>query len=199
LKKPLQELSPGLLKKPLQESSQGLLQMPDPVKTEALSNNPDSGPVFWESFIYPAKFFLFGALAITAMLLPGISGSFVLLLLGAYFEILGAVNTRDYFLVLVFGAGCAAGILVFGRIIEYLLKKYSNSTMAFMTGLVAGSLYVIWPFKKTVMIFDKTVYLSNTLPGAFNTNFIYTVISFAAGTVLVLLSIKLSASEKSSS
>ncbi len=94
------------------------------------------------SFIY-----LCGAVAICAMILPGISGSFILVLLGKYQYVLDAVGRLDVVVLGVFTAGTATGILLFVRLLSWLLNKYHQLTMAGLTGLMIGSLRKIWPWK----------------------------------------------------
>lgn len=110
---------------------------------------------------------IFGAavLAISAMVLPGISGSFILLLMGVYFDILAAINQRDVLVLGVFALGALAGLLVFSRVIGWFLDRFFNVTMAFMIGLMLGSLYELWPFKPVVQVGDEMVVLGNTLQG----------------------------------
>lgn len=91
--------------------------------------------------------FLSGAIAICAMILPGISGSFILLLLGKYSFILGAIRDIDFALIAIFGAGCLAGLLGFVRILSQLLQRYHDQTMLFLAGVMIGSLGKIWPWK----------------------------------------------------
>lgn len=91
--------------------------------------------------------YLCGAVAICAMILPGISGSFILVLLGKYHFVLEAVGRLDMLVLGVFTAGTATGILLFVRLLSWLLKKYHQITMAGLTGLMIGSLRKIWPWK----------------------------------------------------
>ena len=95
--------------------------------------------------------FLSGAVAICAMILPGISGSFILLILGKYAYILDAVNERDFAVLAVFGLGCVVGILTFARIISWLLDHYHNIAVALLAGFMIGSLGKIWPWKEAVL------------------------------------------------
>lgn len=92
--------------------------------------------------------FICGAIAISAMILPGISGSFILLLMGKYGYIVHALKDRELIVVAVFVLGIACGILSFVRILSFLFEKYHDQTISVLTGLVAGSLYKIWPWKK---------------------------------------------------
>ncbi len=101
------------------------------------ANTPDS---WW--FI-----FLCGAIAICAMILPGISGSFILVLLGKYFFIMEAVKTLDLFVIGVFAAGAVMGITTFSRVLSFALKNFRNITMSVLAGFMLGSLNKVWPWK----------------------------------------------------
>lgn len=94
--------------------------------------------------------FFSGALAICAMILPGISGAFILLLLGKYQFILEAVHQRDIGIIAIFMSGIVVGILSFVRVLEWLFRKYHDLTIAVLTGFVIGSLNKIWPWKKVL-------------------------------------------------
>jgi putative membrane protein len=91
-------------------------------------------------------FFLAGAIAICAMILPGISGSFILVMLGMYTEVLGAVNDRDFFVLLVFVVGCIVGLALFSTLLNWLLEHYHRWVLAAMIGLMLGSTRVLWPW-----------------------------------------------------
>ena len=91
--------------------------------------------------------FLSGALAICAMILPGISGSFILVILGSYEPILQAVHQRDLKTIAVVGAGAIIGLLSFARILKWFFNRYPNATLALMTGFIAGSIPAVWPWK----------------------------------------------------
>ena len=91
-------------------------------------------------------FFIVGALAICAMILPGISGSFVLVMLGMYTEVLGAVNDRDFLSLGAFAVGCVAGLALFSTLLNWLLENYRNWVIAAMIGLMLGSMRVLWPW-----------------------------------------------------
>lgn len=93
---------------------------------------------------------LSGALAICAMILPGISGSFILLILGKYTYILEAINTRDLSTVAIFGVGCVIGLLSFARLVSWLLHKFHDIAIALLAGFMIGSLNKIWPWKETL-------------------------------------------------
>lgn len=98
----------------------------------------------------PWFLFLAGMVAICAMILPGISGSFILVLLGAYKPILNAINTKDFFNIIIFMAGAVLGLLTFSRVLKWLFSKYKNYTLALLIGFIAGSLNKIWPWKETI-------------------------------------------------
>ncbi len=93
---------------------------------------------------------LSGALAICAMILPGISGAFILVLLGKYQFVLSAVNQRDLVSLALVGVGAVVGIVSFAQILGWLFKRYHDLTVALLTGLMLGSLRKIWPWKETV-------------------------------------------------
>ncbi len=98
--------------------------------------------------------FLSGVLAISAMILPGISGSFLLLVLGVYESVINNIKVftasldfKSFIFLVIFSSGCIAGLLLFVRLMKLLLKKYLNKTLYFLIGLVLGSIVVLWPFK----------------------------------------------------
>jgi putative membrane protein len=131
-------------------------------------------------------FFLAGAIAISAMILPGISGSFMLLLMGIYFDLLAAINNRQVALLAIFALGCFVGLLAFSRLLNFLLEKFHDLTMSFLLGLVIGSLYAIWPFKTFAMVGPRRIDLDNVLPTSMGGNEILTVGCVVAGAVVVL-------------
>ena len=94
-----------------------------------------------------AGFFFAGFLAICAMILPGISGSFILVLLGMYGPVLAAIRAFDLAPLAVFAGGAACGLLAFSRILRFLIERYHAPTMATLTGFLTGSLPVVWPWK----------------------------------------------------
>ncbi|MAU15536.1 MAG: DUF368 domain-containing protein [Muricauda sp.] len=116
--------------------------------------------------------FLSGALAVCAMILPGISGAFILVLLGSYKTILDAVHERDIKIILTVGVGAIFGLLSFARLLKWMFDHYKNITLALLTGFILGSLNKIWPWKKvleTKTFGEKTIVVDdmNILPGAF--------------------------------
>lgn len=96
--------------------------------------------------------FVSGMIAICAMILPGVSGSFILLILGAYATIQTAIADRNVLLLMVFAAGCGIGLLAFSRALKKLFESQKNTTMAVLTGFLVGSLYKVWPWKKTITV-----------------------------------------------
>jgi len=120
---------------------------------------------------YPYVFFS-GALAICAMILPGISGSFILLLLGMYKPVLDAIHFRDVGVIAVLMAGAVVGLLSFSRLLKWLFDHYENLTLAVLTGFILGSLNKIWPWKEVLeseMINGKLKILKeqSVLPNAY--------------------------------
>lgn len=100
------------------------------------SENPD-----------PVYVFFCGVVAIVSMILPGLSGSFVLLLMGNYPLVLGAVGRLEFGVLIPMALGCAVGLLAFARLLDWVLARWRDLTLALMTGFVLGSLAVIWPWK----------------------------------------------------
>lgn len=140
--------------------------------------------------------FLCGAIAICAMILPGISGSFILVLLGKYFFIMDAVKTLDVVVIAVFGAGVCIGITSFSHILSYALAHFRNITLAVLTGFMLGSLNKVWPWKEVVETFVdshgevKPLIETNILP---NAHVPEAVVLMVAGFFLVYFLEKLSA------
>ena len=116
--------------------------------------------------------FLSGAIAVCAMILPGISGAFILVLLGSYKTILDAVHERDFKIIITVGIGAIVGLLSFARLLKWMFKNYKNATLAILTGFILGSLPKIWPWKKvleTKIFGEKVIPISemNISPFAF--------------------------------
>ena len=139
-------------------------------------------------------YFLCGAVAISAMVLPGVSGSFIMILMGAYFEVLQAVNDRDALVVLVFMAGCAAGLLLFTRLLKWVLLRWHDPTVAWLAGLMAGSLAALWPFRKFETLGDGNVGFVRVDLGWIvpptDANTMWSLIAFLIGSGLVAAFIK---------
>ncbi len=98
----------------------------------------------------PIFLFLAGSLAICAMILPGISGAFILVLLGAYKPVLDAIHNRDFKLIAIIAFGAIVGLLSFSKVLKWLFNNYRNYTLAVLTGFILGSLNKIWPWKETL-------------------------------------------------
>lgn len=92
-----------------------------------------------------------GAIAITAMILPGISGSFILLILGQYHTVMQAVKGLDIITLIPFAVGAAGGLMIFSRILSFLLKRFHQVIISFLVGFMIGSLWKIWPFRRVVL------------------------------------------------
>jgi putative membrane protein len=92
--------------------------------------------------------FISGAIAICAMILPGISGAFILVLLGKYEYVLNAVVQRDILTIAILGMGAVVGILSFARLLKWLLRRYYAITISVLAGFMLGSLRVLWPWKE---------------------------------------------------
>ncbi|MHA6610858.1 polyprenyl-phosphate transporter [Photobacterium damselae] len=98
----------------------------------------------------PINIVIAGAIAICAMILPGISGSFILLLLGMYAPILGAAKSMDVVTLGLFAMGCVVGLLTFSHVLSWILRNYRDIALTFLTGLMIGTLGKIWPWKETL-------------------------------------------------
>jgi putative membrane protein len=106
------------------------------------------------------KFVLAGMVAICAMILPGISGSFLLVIMGKYQQVFTAVHERELQVIALFGVGAVLGILGFSRLLKRLLARFHAATMAFLVGLMLGSLRKVWPFRE---VLEERVIGSKTL------------------------------------
>ncbi|MEM1412617.1 MAG: DUF368 domain-containing protein [Pseudomonadota bacterium] len=135
--------------------------------------------------------FLCGFVAISAMLLPGISGSFILLILGKYAYIIDALGRFDLPVIVVFIAGMACGLLAFSRVVTWLLARFHEATMLTIIGVLMGSLWVIWPFQErryaTVRGEDKLVGVDPVWPAAFDGTVAGAFGLMLAGMVIVLV------------
>jgi putative membrane protein len=107
-----------------------------------------ASPIAWGHD--PLSLFVAGAIAICAMILPGISGSFILVLMGLYPTILLAVKQFQLSVLLVFAGGCLFGLLAFARILQAALQRFRDVTLALLTGIMFGSLNKVWPWKQTI-------------------------------------------------
>ena len=142
-----------------------------------------------------ASWFLFlcGAIAISAMILPGISGAFILVLLGKYQFIINAVNARDISSLGIFLLGVGVGIVSFVRVLSWLFNKYHDFTVTIITGIIVGSLRKIWPWKEiteTVMTsHGKIIPIAETniLPSQFNGDVLAGFAIMAIGFILAMM------------
>ena len=152
--------------------------------------------------------FLSGALAICAMILPGISGSFILLLLGKYEFILNAVNEGKLDILAVLIIGALVGIISFANLLSWLLKRFHHLTIALLAGFMIGSLNKIWPWKVTVETYTnshgelKPLVEQNVFPGRFqevsqqDPQLLFAVLLALAGIGIILLFELLSRKDK---
>jgi len=144
----------------------------------------------------PTTFYLIlsGALAICAMILPGISGAFILVLLGMYQVVLTAVHELELGKIFLIGIGAVIGLLSFSRVLKYILEKYRNSTLALLTGFIIGALNKIWPWKEvleTIEIDDKIIVLKEKSISPFRYNgdnlLFYAIALAILGFLLILI------------
>jgi len=135
---------------------------------------------------------LSGFLAICAMILPGISGAYILVLLGKYHYTLEALNNRDFQSLFLLMVGAVAGLLSFVRVLDWLLKRYYDLTMAILIGLMLGSLRRIWPWKETLTTFidshgnEVPALQVNILPPSLNTEVVLAFLFMLLGFVVVI-------------
>jgi len=135
--------------------------------------------------------FLSGALAICAMILPGISGSFILLILKKYDYIFNAVGHFDFTVLIPFVFGIIAGLALFARFLSWLLKNYYRATIMVIIGLLIASLWVIWPFQDRVYetLHGKQYLIGNTpfFPQSLSTDILIALALMLVGVVIVIL------------
>ncbi len=143
--------------------------------------------------------FLSGAIAICAMILPGISGSFILVILGKYQYMLNAVVQRDFLPIVIFGCGGILGLVFFARVLRWLFRHYHDVTVAALIGLMAGSLRKIWPWKETLETFTdrhgvvKPLIQLNVLPESLSGEALLAITLGISGCVIVLVIERLAA------
>ncbi|MFM7696574.1 MAG: DUF368 domain-containing protein [Vulcanococcus sp.] len=120
----------------------------------------------------PFTLFWSGAVAIMAMILPGVSGSFLLLVLGQYQHVMESVKGLDLGTLVPFALGCATGLLLFVRLLKWLLERWHGQTVALLVGFMVGSLWKIWPFRtvleSTVNAKGKLIVLRDALAAPTN-------------------------------
>ncbi len=163
-----------------------------------------------ETVATPLTVFLAGMLAICAMILPGISGSFILLLLGLYSSIMLAVKEFQIVTLILFAAGAVIGLLSFSRLLDWMFQRYKATTLALLTGFMLGSLNKVWPWKVTLETMLNRhgetipVVQENVLPNTFSqVNNVPAYLSLAlvlmlVGVVLVWIMEKLAPAESDS-
>ena len=120
----------------------------------------------------PYTLFFSGALAICAMILPGISGSFILLMIGIYPKVIQAVHQLQFSALVWFGAGAVTGLLLFSRLLSWLMHRFPSVTLTFLVGILIGSLNIVWPWKLAVGSSsgageELAPVMSNVSPGEF--------------------------------
>lgn len=140
-----------------------------------------SGLVPVETPLTSLSVFLSGAIAITAMVLPGISGSFILVVLGKYEQILNAVAQRDIFVIVIFVLGAFVGLALFSRLISWFLKTKHDTAIAILSGFMLGSLRTIWPWKSE----SVSGVVANAIPDGFDMPVIFIILLAILGFVLV--------------
>ena len=137
--------------------------------------------------------FLSGAIAICAMILPGISGSFLLVLMGKYEQVLSAVTNRDFLSIFVFGMGTVVGLASFSRVLSWLFKKHHDIVVAALTGFLIGSLRKVWPWKEVLMTRINShgeivpVIEKNIMPAQLSGDVLLSIFLFFVGLALVLI------------
>ena len=135
--------------------------------------------------------FLSGTLAICAMILPGISGSFILLILNKYTYVFNAIGYFKLSILIPFGLGAVTGLLLFSRFLSMLLKKYYQSTIMFITGILLASLWVIWPFQErdyeVIRGKQYLIYSAPVLPSDITSSLIFPTLLALSREVFVIL------------
>ncbi|MBP6447615.1 MAG: DUF368 domain-containing protein, partial [Saprospiraceae bacterium] len=121
-----------------------------------------------EGSTHPLYIFLAGMIAISAFILPGVSGSFMLLLMGMYTLIIPSLkkimtdfDTQSMYIIAIFAAGCIIGIMWFSRLLSWLFTYYRENTFVLLTGFLIGSLYKIWPWRNVSVVVDKNTGLAS--------------------------------------
>ena len=131
---------------------------------------------------------LAGMLAICAMILPGISGSFILVLMGMYETLLTAVKDLQFSVLLIFISGAVIGLILFSRILKWILTKFYNITLFFLSGLMIGSLVKVWPWKVTPIdvLHSQHPISVNVLPSDFPNPQTYLSISMMVSAIILV-------------
>lgn len=150
-----------------------------------------------DSFFY---LILCGVVAVCSMILPGLSGSFVLILMGNYQLVaIEAINNRDFMILLPVLIGAVGGLIAFSHLLSWVFKRYKNQTIALLTGFILGSLNVLWPWKNAVYLLDavgepvikkgKMLVASyeSIIPSSFNSEILYAILLIFAGIISITL------------
>lgn len=150
--------------------------------------------------------FLSGAVAICAMILPGISGSFILVLMGSYHLVLNALHDKNLMIIGLFAAGCLVGILSFARLLKFLFTKFKELTIALLTGFMIGSLYKVWPWKVNIGTKPLVIHsngkedwmTANVLPANFegDNHLLFAILAALGGFLLIVLLERFAPKEK---
>lgn len=135
----------------------------------------------------PILLVLSGALAICAMILPGISGAFILVLLGKYAYVLGAVKNFDIFTIALVGVGAVAGLVSFARLLRWMLNKNHDLVVAILTGFMLGSLRKVWPWKTFETISETFVRETNFIPTIVNGEVVIAALLMIAGIAAIIV------------
>ncbi len=180
-----------------------LIVIAEELKKSAAGSTTISDNEIEISIVTITVYFVCGALAISAMILPGVSGSFLLLAFGVYFPLLTAIKdfinevlvifrgeastvfVSNLMILVVFTVGCLFGLLAFTRLLNFLLARFRNPTIAFLIGLMVGSLYGLWPFRASVTVGEKRYDTAHLLP-QLDMNFLITLGVFLVGCAVIL-------------
>ena len=153
--------------------------------------SPENVPLSPDSKLW--FIFICGMVAICAMILPGISGSFRLVLLGQYFYIMHALSDMQWIVLLVFMAGAIIGILSFANVLSWLFKHYEMITLSALTGFMFGSLNKIWPWKLTLSTYVDNQGITmpltqkNIIPPTFDINVVYALLLIMVGMTIIFV------------
>ena len=145
--------------------------------------------------------FFCGSLAICAMILPGISGAFILLLIGKYEFMITALTNFDVLIIIVFATGCVVGLTLFSKLLGWVLHNYRFQTIGLLAGFMLGSLNKVWPWKEVIAYrmdhtgnqvpaFDKSVLPFHYYEVTGNNPLVFHAILFAALGILVVIGIE---------
>ncbi|MEZ5197899.1 MAG: DUF368 domain-containing protein [Bacteroidales bacterium] len=148
----------------------------------------------------PFYLFLCGIVAICSMILPGLSGSFVLILMGNYqLVMIQAVNNMDFGILIPVGVGAVFGLIAFSHLLSWVFKKYRDQTISLLTGFILGSLSVLWPWQKLIYLKDAAgelvmkkgepiiIKYEKILPDAFGTEVILAIVFVLVGIASIWL------------